>query len=148
MSKSLIIDKEVETEEEKFKELSKQFILKQDEVLTTVVSKVFISYAIIEEFYKFCNMAETKTSFLLSPRSYSSFTIKGELISQQIKFQEVKDFVYSTIPFAPLTFPKEYNCPHGPNYKNIYIFFFSDQIPTLDFMVKTIQRFNKLKAFL
>lgn len=137
-----------ESEEEKFKILNKTFILKRDLELENLASNIFNSYEIITEFHKFCNISEVKTSFLCSPKISSASTIGGELRSQQFKFQEVNWFIYNAIPYTSLTFPEEYKCPHGDYYKDIYIFFFSDHESTSEFMIKNIQRFKKLKAFI
>lgn len=55
------------------------------------------------------------------------------------------------IPYFELFFPKEYECPHGDEYKHVYVLCFAkdkDFESTIDCFMFYINKFKKLKVFI
>lgn len=55
-----------------------------------------------------------------------------------------------TIPYIEYSFPYEYNCPHGYDYLNVYLLFFTkyhDYEGSRDCVLYYLNKLSKLKAF-
>lgn len=136
-----------ETHTQKFKELSKTFEFKTSVELNELMNKLLTSYDAITEMYEFTKITEPVSHFSISPKLASSKEIFSDLTSVMGKYSHIKGFEFKKIPWASIKMPDEYDCPHGEKYKDAYIFFMSAQDDMYEFLLSSLKRFDKLKAF-
>ncbi len=69
----------------------------------------------------------------------------------QVAFDKLNKSKDDIIPFITFQFKKEYECKYGEEYKNIHIFFFTEESDYSKSEMNTINclnKLNKLKVFL
>lgn len=122
-------------------ELKEKFNLIESPKCKDVLSKVNLTYSYINDFIacakkkeKICLTAIAKTNIL----AFATLDIE-----QCLKLYGADET--HTIYYVDYQFDTDYNCPHGEEFKNVWIMFFArDEQFIIDMLIK----FQKLKAFI
>ena len=129
-------------------ELMKSSILEHSPEIENFFDTHVRTYEILEELPNLGRQQKQPIIMVCIPWNASEWHAKMDL---EEAYEKLKKSWKDTIPFIEFSFPSDYNCKHGQDYKHVYIFFFS-KFNTLegsrDCFLYYLNKLNNLKAFL
>ncbi|CAB4196540.1 hypothetical protein UFOVP1290_60 [uncultured Caudovirales phage] len=128
--------------------LKNNFNIKYSSQISLFFDSYVNSYEFLEELPNISKSLGCYIIMTAIPICHNSYHAEKDL---QIAFDKLNKSKYDIIPFITFQFKKEYECKHGNEYKNIHIFFFteeSDYSKSETNIINCLNKLNKLKVFL
>ena len=130
------------------KKLREKRQLKYSEKLDQLFQDSKITYAYLEEFALLMRRYQERIIFVAVPRISS---VENALLDLQVGYDALSKPLSDVIPYVEYSFPEEYECRHGPDYKDCYFFLFTKYSTFLESencVGYNMNKINKLKTFL
>lgn len=122
--------------------LKEEFVLHESAICTDIISNIKLTYAYLEDFIYFAKKKDTNICLTAIPKTgHLGFSTQD--INQCLRRYEAN--TSHDIYYVDYKFAEDYECPHGSEYKNIWIMFIAKDEHTI---ADLLSRFQKLKAFL
>lgn len=107
-----------------------------------------ISYPYFTEFVKMVKNCGDRIALPFIPRTRKNYdhATKDLYLALDACNKSKKDI----IPYIELSFPSDYKCPHGDEYKHTFVFFVTNYVTfeeSRDISVHYLKKFNNLKVF-
>jgi hypothetical protein len=129
-------------------DLMKHSVLEHCPEIEEFFDKNIRSYELLEELPKISIKHDNAIVMPCVPPTSSDYHAKMEL---KVGYDKLHKSWKETVPFIEFSFPLDYNCKHGQEYKHVYIFFFT-QFKTFegarDCTLYYLNKLNNLKVFL
>lgn len=129
-------------------ELMKHSVLEHCPQIEKFFDENVRSYEFLEELPDICNKNDHPIVMPCIPRDGSEYHAKMEL---KVGYDKLLKSWRDPIPFIEFSFPENYKCKHGDEYKHVYIFFFTQFKGfdgARDGTLYYLNKLNNLKAFL
>ena len=122
--------------------LKEKFNITESIQCTEVMSRIKLTYAYLEDFIAFAKKKDEKICLTAIAKT-SHVGLSSMDIEQCLRRYEAGP--EHPIYYVDYQFNNDYECPHGPDYKNVWIMFIAQDEP---FIANLLARFQKLKVFL
>lgn len=145
MSNQLIYQK-VETKENKlWDKLIDYYPLLRESFLLTEKLKIIkpITYSYLVSFVDFYKNIDNKFCITAIHKT-QDFVLASKDIAKCLNKREWLDLNMNFIYYVNYQFDKNYECPHGEEYKDVYLLFFTK---CENEAIQLLEKFDKLKAF-
>ncbi len=122
--------------------LKEKFNITESAQCTEVISQIKLTYAYLEDFIAFAKKKDEKICLTAIAKT-SHIGLCAMDIEQCLNRYQVGP--EHPIYYVDYKFSEDYECPHGPDFKNVWIMFIAQDE---EFIASLLARFQKLKVFL
>ncbi len=134
---------ERETHAQKFTLLSKTFELSTNPALQSMAEQLITDYDVITNVYNSIKLEEPRSNFVIIPMVVDIKDTFDQLASAMTKYVDIKGFEFRKIPWFKLSLADTYDCPHGEEYKDVYVFFLSAQDLSMNLIIRALKDYKK-----
>jgi hypothetical protein len=129
-------------------EIMKHSVVEHCPEIEEFFDKNIRSYELLEELPGLAKSHEQSIVMPCIPYNDMEFRAKKEL---KVAYDKLNKSWKDPIPFIEFSFPKDYKCKHGEDYRHVYIFFFTNYTKldgAQECTLYYLNKLNSLKAFL
>ncbi len=145
-SEPVSLEDQGETHNEKFRRISNRFNLRTNPDLKVMAQKSIVDYDTIKGVLNMAKESDPRSTFLIITKNNNSDEILEGIEDHLTKYIDIKGMEFRTIPWIPLELPADYECPHGEDYKDVYLFFFSATEKMFEELVSAFKNYEKAKV--